>query len=74
MRKLMAELDTLLEQKFIAAQATGEFPADADTHSAAKVAQGVLHTLALRARAGESRASLQRAADFAVRLLSGVPD
>lgn len=71
MKKLMAEIDGMLAAKFVNAQREGEFPADADPDAAARVAQGVLHSLALRARAGESRAVLQRVADFAVASLTG---
>jgi len=66
---LMGELDNLLEAKFAEAQRAGCFPSDADTRAAAQVAQGVLHSLAIRARAGESKASLLRMARYAVAAL-----
>lgn len=62
-------VDGLLEAKFAEAQANGQFPPDADPRAAAAVAQGVLHSIAIRARAGASRASLERLAEQAVRLI-----
>jgi AcrR family transcriptional regulator len=71
MRALMRELDDLLEAKFISAQDCGEYAKEADPRAAAQVAQGVLHSLAIRARAGESKASLLRMAAYAVTALVG---
>ena len=71
MRALMRELDAMLEAKFSAAQQRGDYPADAEPRAAAQVAQGVLHSLAIRARAGESKASLLRMASHAVTALVG---
>jgi hypothetical protein len=42
---------------------------DADMRG--KLATGVLHTLSLRARAGEKRAALKALADVAIDLLTG---
>lgn len=71
MRDLLRELDELLEAKFADAQRRGDYAADADPRAAAQVAQGVLHSLAIRARAGESKASLLRMAAHAVTALVG---
>ena len=67
----MRELDDLLEAKFSAAQTRGDYAKEADPRAAAQVAQGVLHSLAIRARAGESKASLLRMAAHAVTALVG---
>ena len=69
MKRLLEELDTLLEEKFRQAQQDGQYPADGDAKSAAKVAQAVLQSLAIRARAGESRAALDKMAAHAVKVL-----
>lgn len=69
MRATIEMLDGLLAAKFRDAQDTGQFPAGRDPRAAAQVAQGVLHSIALRARAGEPRAALERMADEAVSLL-----
>ncbi|MEQ8660037.1 MAG: TetR/AcrR family transcriptional regulator [Gammaproteobacteria bacterium] len=68
-RALIDELDRLLGDQFSAAQAAGQLPPGQDPALTAKLAQAALHTLAIRARAGESRASLQRFAEHTVRLL-----
>ncbi len=69
MRAVLTEVDTMLAARFAAAQKVGEFPARVSATEAARIAQAVLHSLALRARAGESRAALERMADHAVALL-----
>ena len=69
MRAVLEEVDTILERKFQQAQQDGQYPADSDTTSAAKVAQAVLHSLAIRARAGESRVVLDKMAAHAVKVL-----
>ena len=69
MKILLEELDTVLEGKFQQAQQDGQYPAESDAKSAAKVAQAVLHSLAIRARAGESRAVLDKMAAHAVKVL-----
>jgi AcrR family transcriptional regulator len=71
MKSLMTELDDILEAKFAAAQAAGNYPADADIRAAARVAQGVLHSLALRARGGEAKEPLLRMAEHAAATLGG---
>jgi AcrR family transcriptional regulator len=68
--RLLKELDALLTMRFREAQASAAFPAEQDAALAAKLAQAVLHSLALRARAGESRASLRRMAKAAVHWLA----
>jgi AcrR family transcriptional regulator len=69
-RGLIEELDALLEEKFRAAQAAGRFPRSRDARLSARLAQGVLHSLALRARAGESRNALARFARGAAETLA----
>ena len=54
-----AAFDQAFEQRLRAARAAGELPAHADPVALSRVAGGLLHTLALRARAGERRAVLE---------------
>jgi AcrR family transcriptional regulator len=70
MRELLRELDALLAARFRDAQQVGQWSRDGDPQMAARLAQGVLHSIALRARAGESRADLARMAAASVAWLS----
>lgn len=56
----IGEIDAALSKRFIQAHDAGELSADADPAAAAQMAQAVLHSLALRARSGESRTALRR--------------
>jgi len=69
---LVEELDALLGARFGAAQDAGQLPAHLDPAQTAKLAQATLHTLAIRARAGESRASLERFIEHTVAVLAPV--
>ncbi len=71
MERAIGELDSVLERRFRRAQAEGEFPAHASCRDAARLAQALLHSLALRARAGESRRSLGRLVRSALPSLCG---
>ena len=73
MKALLDEIDRVLDKKFQHAQQDGQYPPDADTKLAAKIAQAVLHSLALRSRAGEPRASLNKMVAQAVSLLTAAP-
>jgi AcrR family transcriptional regulator len=72
--KLGAGLRTLtetFEARFEAAKQSGELPADAYSALLADMAGAVLHSIALRARAGDSRSALANFSRAAVKLLSG---
>lgn len=69
LNELMHEIDGLFEMKFREAQARGSYSRDVDVKSVARVAQGVLHTLAIRSRAGESLATLKKLVRTAVPML-----
>jgi len=56
----LAELDQILGRRFRQAQKDGEFPPSRSAGVAGHLAQSVLHSLAIRARAGESRPALAR--------------
>ena len=65
----LREFDRAFEARFRHARSRGELPATVDPAALAKVASAVLHTLALRSRAGDSRGSLRATVAAAVRLM-----
>jgi AcrR family transcriptional regulator len=72
LRRIIAELDGLLAARFGRAQRDGEFPKAADADAVGRLEQAILHSLAIRARAGEPRAKLHAMAQRAVRMLTGM--
>jgi AcrR family transcriptional regulator len=66
MNDVLGEIDALFEGKFREAQKSGQFPSDASPKSAAKLAHAVLHSLAIRSRAGESKRSLHQMVKYSV--------
>lgn len=60
-----------LEERFRLARDRGEIGAAADATALARLASAVLHSLAVRARAGESRAVLEAIADSGVATICG---
>ncbi|HET6629451.1 MAG TPA: TetR/AcrR family transcriptional regulator [Woeseiaceae bacterium] len=71
LRKALRRLDRVFEDRFRQAQATGELDRQADPAALAKMASAVLHTLALRSRAGDSRPSLRAIAEHGVQMICG---
>jgi AcrR family transcriptional regulator len=69
----LRDIDRLFEQRLKQAQAQGELAASADPVALAGVASAILHTLALRSRAGDSRAFLRATAEAGVQLICGSP-
>lgn len=69
LRSVLDEVDEALAAQFSAAQRAGSFPRRFDPKQAARIAQAVLHSLALRARAGESKETLEAMIGNAVALL-----
>ncbi len=69
----LREIDAAFEARLRLGQERGELATEADPSILAKLAGAMLHTLALRSRAGASRAELERLADGAVALICG-PD
>ena len=65
----VSELDKTFRDAFAAAQARGELGRDADPRSLAAFASAIVHTLALRARAGQPRSVLSELAHSAVELM-----
>jgi AcrR family transcriptional regulator len=66
----LRDADRLFEARFAAARGEGELPADAPAGLAA-LAAGVLHSFAVRARAGASAAEMEAIAEAAVELICG---
>lgn len=63
--------DRVLEARLQHAQLQGELDATADPTVLARIASAILHTLAIRSRAGDTRASLRATAEAAVQLICG---
>ena len=63
--------DRAFEKRIVRAQKDGELSTDADAAVLARVASAILHSLALRSRAGDSRASLRATAMQGVALICG---
>ena len=68
--RLIAEIDDILADRFAQARKDGQFPASGDPKAAAQLTQAVLHSLAIRARSGASKASLRKLARQAVEALT----
>lgn len=67
----LRELTRTFEARLRVAQESGEVGSDSDPALLADMAGAVLHSIALRARAGDSRSSLQAFSREAVKLLCG---
>jgi len=63
----------ILEERFRHAKKAGEIDAAADPAMLAKLAASIMYALAVRARAGESRAELEELADAGVDMICGPP-
>jgi len=69
----LRDADRLFEARFAAARVEGELPAHAPVAGLAGLAAGVLHSFAVRARAGASATEMEAIAEAAVALVCG-PD
>jgi AcrR family transcriptional regulator len=69
LRQALRRFDGVLEERFRHARTCGELSHRADPAELARMASAVLHTLAIRARAGETRPSLEAIAGTGVRLI-----
>lgn len=65
----LRRFDRAFQARFERARAEGELGADADAATLAKLASALLHTLALRSRAGDGKAALRATAKAGVALL-----
>lgn len=66
---ILADIDAGFEALFRAAQGVGQLDASADPSARANLAAAYLHSLAVRARAGEPRETLQRSLPRTIDLL-----
>ena len=71
LREGLREFDHQFELRFKRAQAEGEIGVEAKPAMLAKLASAVLHTLALRSRAGDTRAALRATALAGVEMICG---
>lgn len=69
-KAIMDGIDQLVAQRISRAIAEGELSGDVKARALSRLIVGVLHSLAVRARAGTSRKVLDEMADDAVRLLA----
>ncbi len=67
----LRQFDRALLSRFQYAAEHGELGAGADPKTLAMIASAVLHTLAVRSRAGETRAALQSIVDTAIGVMTG---
>ncbi len=67
----LREFDRLFERRLRVAQAQGELATSADPAALAGIASAILHSLAMRSRAGDSRAVLRALAESGVALICG---
>lgn len=67
----LADFEQAFAARFRIARTEGEIPRDADPLLLARLASAVLHSLAVRARAGETRAVLESIAEAGVRMICG---
>ncbi|HME20672.1 MAG TPA: TetR/AcrR family transcriptional regulator [Acetobacteraceae bacterium] len=73
LRDALHEIDAAFEARIRFARDQGELPRDADPPSLARLASAVLHTLAIRSRAGEPREALEAMLEPALDLICGKP-
>ena len=69
LRRVITEIDAVLETRFEQAQVEGDFPASGDCALAGQLAQALLHSLALRARSGTTRRELDELAQYGINVL-----
>lgn len=71
MRESLAAFNAVLEDRLRLAVSAGELDRDADVEGVAALASAVMHSLAVRARAGEPREALEHLSRAAVELICG---
>lgn len=67
----LREFDAIFETRFRQGQASGEMDAGADVVVLSRIASALLHSLALRSRAGDKRAELAATAAAGITLICG---
>ena len=73
LRDALHEIDAAFEARIRFARDQGELPREADSPTLARLASAVLHTLAIRSRAGEPRKALEAMLEPALDLICGKP-
>ena len=73
LRRSLNEFDGAIKERMELAVERGELPADADAATLAKLASAVMHSLAVRARAGDTRETLEAIARSGVDFICGRP-
>ncbi|MDK1482843.1 TetR/AcrR family transcriptional regulator, partial [Sinorhizobium sp. 6-117] len=71
LQESLAAFNTILEERIRKAIADGELGPEADAAGLASVASAIMHSLAVRARAGEPREALDKLSGAALDLISG---
>ncbi len=71
LRESLDHFERAIEARLRDAKSAGELDAAADPAALAMIASSVLHSVAVRARAGESRAALKAMTDTAIQLICG---
>ena len=71
LRESLRDFDSAIEDRLRLAAARGELPPQADPEALARLASAVMHSLAVRARAGEPRGTLEAIARSAVEVIRG---
>jgi len=69
--RYIADCDALFAARFEKARAAGDFPAGLPAAAAAPIASAAMHTLAIRARAGDSAEALAAVGEAAVAMICG---
>ncbi|MEK1894706.1 MAG: TetR/AcrR family transcriptional regulator [Rhizobium sp.] len=69
----LADFDGAIEKRLLLAVEQGELPKDTHPRSLARLASAIMHSLAVRARAGDSREALEALARSGVELICGLP-
>ncbi|HVI31718.1 TetR/AcrR family transcriptional regulator [Phenylobacterium sp.] len=69
--RYLADCDALFAARFETARTAGDFPAGLDPAAAAPIAAAAMHTLAIRARAGDSPEALEAVGEAAVAMICG---
>ncbi len=71
LRRSLNEFDGAIKERMELAVERGELPVDADAATLAKLASAVMHSLAVRARAGDTRETLEAIARSGVDFICG---
>ncbi|MEZ5559198.1 MAG: TetR/AcrR family transcriptional regulator [Pseudomonadales bacterium] len=66
LRQVLQRIDAVLEQRLNQARKEGQMPDGCDCRLAARLTQALLHSVALRARAGESKRAVQKLITYGI--------